>query len=59
MELAIFLAGVAVLTGLGMLLAWPRDTDPDSDENRHHGDELRRQRREAAVRAAATRRGKA
>lgn len=27
MDLVIFLAGIAVLLGIGMVLAWPRDID--------------------------------
>ncbi|MDR7304240.1 hypothetical protein [Haloactinomyces albus] len=34
MEFVIFLAGIVVLTGLGMYLAWPRDADIDPDEYR-------------------------
>ncbi|MDR7303210.1 hypothetical protein [Haloactinomyces albus] len=34
MDLLIFLAGIAVLTGLGMLLAWPRHDDLDPGEHR-------------------------
>lgn len=34
MDLVIFLAGIAVLIGLGMVLAWPHDIDLTSDRRR-------------------------
>ncbi|MDR7300077.1 hypothetical protein [Haloactinomyces albus] len=38
MEMMIFLAGIAVLTGLGMVLAWPRQEDLGPDEPRESGE---------------------
>ncbi|RCW45903.1 hypothetical protein DFQ14_102204 [Halopolyspora algeriensis] len=34
MELLTFLGGIAVLTGIGMFLAWPREEELDSAEYR-------------------------